>query len=96
MRDYRYRSGIFGPVPVARSVYQGGIGAWELGARFSSIDLTDGLVDGGEMDILSLGVNWYLSPIFNVNLNYRFITNDRDGLSGDTQGAMGRVLLMLE
>ena len=26
-------------------------------ARYSSIDLTDGLVDGGEMEILSLGVN---------------------------------------
>ena len=70
--------------------------AWELAARFSSIDLTDGPVDGGEMDILSLGVNWWLSPIFNVNFNYRFITNDKDGLSGDAQGVMGRVLLMLE
>jgi hypothetical protein len=27
-------------------------------AQYSSIDLTDGPVDGGEMDILSLGVNW--------------------------------------
>ena len=96
MREYRYRSGIFGPVPVARSVYQGGWGAWELAARYSNLDLTDGLVDGGEMDIFSLGVNWWLSPIFNVNLNYRFITNDKDGLSGDAQGVMGRVLLMLE
>ena len=96
MRDYQYKSGIFGPVPVARSVYQGGWGAWELAARYSSIDLTDGLVDGGEMDIVSLGVNWWLSPIFNVNFNYRFITNDKDGLSGDAHGAMGRVLLMLE
>jgi phosphate-selective porin OprO/OprP len=70
--------------------------AWELGARFSSIDLTDGPVNGGEMDIISLGRNWWLSPIFNVNLNYRFITNDNDGFSGDVQGGMGRVLLMLE
>lgn len=96
MREYRYRSGIFGPVPVARSVYQGGWGALEVGARYSSLDLTDGLVDGGELDIFSLGINWWLTPIFNVNLNYRFITNDRDGLNGDTQGVMGRVLLMLE
>jgi phosphate-selective porin OprO/OprP len=96
MRDYRYKSGIFGPVPVARSVYQGGWGAWELGARYSSLDLTDGLVDGGEMDIFSLGINWWLTPVFNVNLNYRFITNDKDGFSGETQGVMGRVLLMLE
>ena len=96
MRDYNFKSGILGPVPVARSVYQGGWGTWELAARYSSIDLTDGLIDGGEMDILSFGINWYLSPIFNVNLNYRFITNDKDGLSGDAQGVMGRVLLMLE
>lgn len=32
------------------------MGAWELGVRWSSIDISDGLVDGGEMDILSLGV----------------------------------------
>lgn len=58
--------------------------------------MTDGPVDGGEMDIFSLGLNWWLSPIFNVNLNYRFITNDKDGFSGDVQGVMGRVLLILE
>jgi len=96
MRSYNFKSGILGPVPVSRSVYQGGWGAWELAARFSSIDLSDGLIDGGEMDILSLGVNWWLSPIFNVNLNYRFITNDQGGFSGDAQGVMGRVLLILE
>ena len=96
MRSYNFKSGTLGPVPVARSVYQGGWGAWEVAARFSSIDLTDGPVDGGEMDILSLGLNWWLSPIFNVNLNYRFITNDQGGLGGDVQGVMGRVLLILE
>ncbi|MDJ0938413.1 MAG: porin [Woeseiaceae bacterium] len=96
MREYRYQSGIFGPVPIARTVHQDGWGAVELSARYSSLDLTDGLVDGGEIDILSLGANWWLTPVFNVNLNYRFISNDKDGLSGDVQGVMGRVLLILE
>lgn len=96
MRAYRFRSGIFGPVPVAQSVYQGGWGAWELNARYSSLDLTDGLVAGGEMDVLSFGANWWLSPTFNVSLNYRFITNDDDGLNGKAQGVLARVLLMLE
>ncbi len=49
---------------MARSVYQNGIGAWELAGRWSSVDLTDGTVDGGEMDILSAGINWWLSPTF--------------------------------
>jgi phosphate-selective porin OprO/OprP len=96
MRSYNKRSGILGPVPVARSVKQGGSGAWEAGVRWSSLDLTDGVVDGGEMDILSLGINWWLTPVFNVNLNYRHIMTDRGGLSGESDGVMGRVLLMLE
>ena len=58
--------------------------------------LSNRSVDGAGFDVFSLGLNWWLSPIFNVNLNYRFITNDKDGLSGDAQGVMGRVLLFLE
>jgi phosphate-selective porin OprO/OprP len=95
MRDYLTKSGTFGPVPVSRSVYQNGKGAWELVARWSSIDLTDGDVEGGEMDILSLGLNWWLSPIFNVNMNYRYITNDKDSLKGNSSGVNVRVLLKL-
>jgi phosphate-selective porin len=61
MRAYRKRSGIFDPLPVARPVNQGGWGALEAAFRYSRLDLTDGKVDGGEMDILSLGINWWLA-----------------------------------
>jgi phosphate-selective porin OprO/OprP len=81
---------------VSKSVYQGGWGAWELGLRWSNLDLSDGTVTGGEMGILSLGVNWWLSPTFNVNLNYRHIGLDRMGLDGNAQGFNARVLLVLE
>lgn len=57
MHGYNRKSGTFGPLPVARSVYQGGWGAWEVAARWSDLDLTDGLVDGGEMQIASLGLS---------------------------------------
>ena len=96
MRDYNKRAGILGPVPVAKSVNQGGWGAWEVGFRWSELDLTDGLIDGGEMDILSLGLSWWLTPVFNVNMNYRYITLDRFGVEGDSSGLNVRVLLMLE
>jgi len=96
MRTYNRRAGILGPVPVAKTVNQSGWGAWEVGVRWSDIDLTDGLIDGGEMDILSLGLSWWLTPVFSVSMNYRFITLDRFGVSGDSSGLNVRVLLVLE
>jgi phosphate-selective porin OprO/OprP len=96
MRPYNKKSGILGAVPVAKTVNQGGWGALELGARYSSIDLTDGLVDGGEMDIWSLGVKWKLTPVFVVDLNYRYITLDKLGFESSSDGAMLRLLLLLE
>ena len=95
IRDYRFKGGTLGPVPVARSVYQNGKGAWEVAGRWSSIDLTDGAIDGGEMDILSAGINWWLTPTFMLNLNYRYIVNDRLDLEGTASGAMLRLLLKL-
>ena len=96
MRNYNRKSGIFQLVPVAKTVNQGGWGAWELSTRWSSIDLKDRGIDGGRLDILSFGVNWWLTPVFNVNLNYRFINNQTNGLSGDSSGVMTRLMLVLE
>jgi phosphate-selective porin OprO/OprP len=96
MRPYNKTSGTFGNLPIARTVYQGGKGAWELSARWSSINLSDGLVEGGEMDIASLGVSWWLTPIFSVGVNYRYIWNTRLGVEGTSSGLNSRVVLLLE
>jgi hypothetical protein len=53
-------------------------------------------VDGGEMEIMSLGLNWWLSPIFSVSVNYRWISLDLGGLEGDSRGFNSRIMLMLE
>lgn len=52
----------------------GGWGAWEVAARFSTIDLNDQLgsvegVAGGKQTIFTAGLNWY------VNRNIRFVLN---------------------
>ncbi|MBW2285625.1 MAG: porin, partial [Deltaproteobacteria bacterium] len=96
MRAYNRRSGVLGPVPVSRSVYQGGVGAWEAAIRWSDLDLSDGEVDGGKMGILSLGLNWWLTPFFAVNVNYRHISLDRYGIKGRSDGLQSRVVLLLE
>ncbi len=96
MRPYNPKSGTFGGVPVSRSVYQNGKGAWELTARWSSVDLEDGLVNGGAMDIASLGLTWWATPFFGFNANYRYLWNELDGVSGRSSGLNMRVMLMLE
>ena len=96
MRTYRKRSGAFNPLPVARPVNKGGWGALELALRYSRLDLTDGTVDGGEMDILSLGVNWWLTRQAQFGVNYRYISLDRFGTQGNSSGLNARLLLMLD
>jgi len=95
-RAYRKRSGTFDPLPVAKPVNQGGWGALELALRYSRTDLTDGTVDGGEMDILSLGVNWWFTRSTSFSVNYRHISLDRDGIQGNSSGLNARILLMLD
>ena len=95
MRPYNRRSGILGPVPIAKSVNQGGWGAWEAGLRWSELNLNDGSVEGGELDILSLGLNWFLTPTFHVNVNYRHIVLDRFDTRGESDGLAMRLVLML-
>jgi phosphate-selective porin OprO/OprP len=96
MRKYNKRSGTLGPVPVARPVDRGGWGTWELGARWSDLDLTDGAIDGGEMQVLSLGVNWWPTPWAAFSVDYRDITLDRFDTTGRADGVTMRLLLMLE
>jgi phosphate-selective porin OprO/OprP len=96
MRPYNKRSGLFRPVPVAKPVGSGGWGAVELSGRISNIDLNDGGVSGGDMDIYSLGLNWWLSTSASFGVNYRHVVLDDSGSRGHSDGLMTRILLMLE
>ncbi len=96
MRAYNNKGGVFGGIPVAKSVYQNGKGAWELYGRYSNIDLTDGAINGGDMQAVTLGLNWWLTPFFSVNVGYKYIWNERDGEKGESSGLLTRLILVLE
>ena len=77
-------------------MYRGGWGAWELTTRWSDLDLTDQMVDGGEIKIASAGVNWWLTPFFQLSVNLRHVLLDKDGINGESTGINTRIVLMLE
>jgi phosphate-selective porin OprO/OprP len=58
-------------------------GMWQLGLRYDTIDLNDGNVQGGDMDIVTAGVNWYWRSNFKFMVNYVKVTSERNGLSDD-------------
>jgi phosphate-selective porin OprO/OprP len=84
-RRYNPVTGSFqNPRPKAPFARDGGAGAWEFAARYSNMNLNfqqgvDGAaaaaggIRGGEQNILTLGVNWYLNPNFKVMMNYLLI-----------------------
>ncbi len=45
-------------------------GAWEVAARFSSLDLDDGNIQGGNLNDVTLGLNWYVSPRVRLMANF--------------------------
>ncbi len=96
MREYNKRSGVFRSLPISRTVRQNGWGAWEVAVRYSTLDANDSLLEAGEMDIWSAGLNWWLTPLLHVGVDYRYITLDKGGLDGVSHGINTRVLVALE
>ena len=93
MRPYNRKNGVFGALPVARDIDHGGHGAVELGLRWSEIDLTDGVMDGGEMRVAKAAVTWWASTSFNVSLNYQRIWNEKGGSKGRADGIVIRLMI---
>lgn len=45
-------------------------GAWQVGARYSYLDLTNNGINGGQLNDVTLGLNWYLNPNYKIQWNY--------------------------
>ncbi len=69
--DYKRKGAVLGGVEP-----KGDWGAIEVGARYSTIDLEDSGVTGGEEDNVTLGINWYPCNNFRLMANYVIVDAD--------------------
>jgi phosphate-selective porin OprO/OprP len=85
-RPYDRTTGSFGAIAPAApfSFRHGGIGAWELAARYSHIDLTSGTLDGGEFDRWSGAISWRPTVRWRLEFNYGHGRLEKAGLVGFT------------
>ena len=58
------------------------LGAIELAARYSALDLADEAISGGRLQDTTMGVNWYLNPNMRIMLNYVHSEADVKGEDG--------------
>lgn len=77
---------------------QGTWGAWELGLRYSKLDLNylegapgtapvAAAVRGGEQEIFTLGLNWYVNNVLRFQAAYQDVSVDRLSPGGTAFGA---------
>lgn len=72
-RPYLASEASFGrPYPKKNFDLKGGWGAWEVGLRYSYLDLNDKDIQGGEEKNFTAGLNWYLNPNVLFRFNYIF------------------------
>jgi phosphate-selective porin OprO/OprP len=67
-RVYQTSGGVFDRVRPKNNFGSGGMGAWEVAARYSDIDLN--ALSGGRLQDITAGLNWYLNPIMRVMWDY--------------------------
>jgi phosphate-selective porin OprO/OprP len=72
-RRYSRGSGVFGQVRPESEW-----GAWELGLRYSAIDLDDADVTGGKLSDITLGLNWYPKSRFNTRVMLNYVMADAE------------------
>ncbi len=74
-----YKKGSFG----RSSINDASKGAWEIAARYSHLDLNDGDIQGGELDTITLGLNYYPHKHIRFMANYIMADSEKAGIDDD-------------
>ena len=86
-RKYSTSKGSFSRVkPKENYKYGAGLGAWEVAARYSQIDLSDSGINGGKLKDITAGLNWYLNP--NMRIMWNYVRSKLDGVGNSNLALM--------
>lgn len=69
-RPYDRKNAVLSRIVPHQNFGNGCIGAWEVAARWSYLDLNDGGISGGLLNDFTAGLNWYLNRNTKLQLNY--------------------------
>ncbi len=69
-KNYNPSKTAFDRVYPNKNFGNGGVGAFEIALRYSSIDFDKADLYGGQMDDFTAGLNWYLNPAVKFAFNY--------------------------
>lgn len=89
-RKYSKSSGVFGAVEPKDSM-----GAIEVAVRYSTLDLEDETVNGGEETNITAAVNWYVNNHLRLMANYINVDADPNDVGIDENIDIGQVRLQL-
>jgi len=95
VRPYNTKGAFFESVSPARTVFEGGPGAWEAVLRYSYSDLDSGTIQGGRFWRITPMLNWYLSDNVRMEFTYGYGVLYRFGITGSTQFFQTRLQLLL-
>ena len=91
IRPYNTVGSLYGFVPVKKPVFKGGLGEIEGVVRFSTFNLNDGSIKGGQFWKITTVANWYLTRVTRLELIYGYGVLDRFNLRGAVQFFESRI-----
>jgi len=65
--------------------WENGTGAWQIGIRYNYLNLDSGYLQGGVLNDITLGLNWFHNPNSKVQWNYSITERHSPGGQSDGQ-----------
>ena len=97
-RTYIRESGLFDRIVPRKNAYwvkgqddkpnEFGHGAWQVGIRYNYLNLNDKGINGGVLQDITLGLNWFINP--NCKFQWNYSITDRHSPASPTTGPGGQ------